>query len=89
MISIGFFIRRWWYRKVPLLVRQGMSHARSAASANDLPKLGFSLAAVAYGVSKKRTRPKLIYSTSLDTDQSFEVRVLRGRRPIAQARVDR
>ena len=89
MISIGFFIRRWWYRKVPLLVRQGMSYARSAASANDLPKLGLSLAAVAYGVNKKRNRPKLIYSTSLDTDQSFEVRVLRGRRPIAQARVDR
>lgn len=89
MISIGFFIRRWWYRKVPLMVRKGMSQARVAAATNDLPKLGLSLAAVAFGINKKRNRPKLIYSTSIDTDQSFTIRALRGRRPIAEARVDR
>jgi hypothetical protein len=37
----------------------------------------------------KRSRPKLIASTSIDTDQSFTIRVLRGRKPIAEANVDR
>ncbi|MGB9359708.1 MAG: hypothetical protein WCC01_14240 [Acidimicrobiia bacterium] len=89
MIKPGYFVRRWWYRKVPWVARAGMSSARAALSTNDLPKLGISLAAIAYGVNKKRNQPKLIYSTSIDTDQSFKIKVLRGRRPIAEARVDR
>lgn len=89
MNGVAFFLRRWWYRKVPALVRFGMSNARAAASTNDLPKLGLALAAVAYGVNKKRNRPKLVYSTSIDTEQSVMIRVMRGRRPIGEARVDR
>ena len=89
MISIGGLVRRWWYRKVHWTTRSGMSSARAAWKTWDLPKLGISLAAIAYGVNKKRSRPKLVYSTSIDTDQSFKIRVLRGRRPVAEARVDR
>jgi len=89
MNGVSFFLRRWWYRKVPELVRFGMSNAQTAAKTNDLPRLGFALAAVAYGANRKRNRPKLVYSTSIDTDQSVMIRVMRGRRPIGEARVDR
>ena len=89
MSGVPFYLRHWWYRKVPPLARFGMSNLRAAAKTNDLPKLGLSLAAIAYGVSKKRNRPKLVYSTSIDTDQSVMIRVMRGRRPIGEARVDR
>jgi hypothetical protein len=84
----GFF-HRWWYRTVPWVARAGLSSARTAWKTQDLPRLGVSLAAVAYGASMKRSRPKLIASTSIDTDQSFTIRVLRGRKPIAEANVDR
>ena len=89
MISFGLFVRRWWYRRVHWLTRSGLSSARAALKTNDLPKLGISLAAIAYGIHKRRSRPRRVYSTSIDTDQSVKIRVLRGRRPIAEARVDR
>ena len=89
MISFGAFFRRWWYRRVHWATRSGISSARAALKTNDLPKLGISLAAIAYGVNKRRSRPRRVYSTSIDTDQSFTIKVLRGRRPIAEARVDR
>jgi len=89
MSGVAFFLRRWWYHKVPALVRFGMSNARAAASTNDVPKLALSLAAVAYGANRKRNQPKLVYSTSIDTNQSVMIRVMRGRRPIGEARVDR
>lgn len=89
MNSVSFFLRRWWYRKVPALVRFGMSNARGAVRASDLRKLGLALAAVAFGANKRRNRPTLVYATSIDTDQSVMIRVLRGRRPIGEARVDR
>ncbi len=89
MIGFGAFIRRWWYRRVHWVTRSGISSARVALRTNDLPKLAISLAAIAYGVNKRRNRPRRVYSTSIDTDQSFKIKVLRGRRPIAEARVDR
>ena len=89
MISLGSFVRRWWYRKLHWTTRNGMTSARAAWKAQDLPRLGIALAAIAYGINKKRGQPKRIYSTSIDTEQSFEIRVLRGRTPIAEARVDR
>ena len=44
-------------------------------------------AIAAYGTLTRSESPKLIYSTSIDTDQSFGIRVLRGRRPIAEVDV--
>jgi len=87
MIGLGSFIRRWWYRKFHPLLRVGTKNARTALRENDYPRFALSLAVAAYGLSKKRSAPKLIYSTSIDTDQSFGIRVLRGRRPITEVDV--
>lgn len=84
MIGLGYFIRRWWYRKFHPLFRVGSKNARAALREDDYPRFALSLLVAAYGLSKKRSAPKLIYSTSLDADQSFAIRVKRGRRPIAR-----
>ena len=84
MIGLGYFIQRWWYRKLPPLFRVGTKNARAALREGDYTRFALALAVAAYGLSQKRRAPKLIYSTSIDTDQSFAVRVLKGRRPIAR-----
>jgi len=84
MIDPRYFVQRWWYRKVPALVRVGTNNARAALRKDDYPRFALALAIAAYGLSQKKRAPKLIYSTSIDTDQSFAVRVKRGRRPIAR-----
>ena len=87
MIGLGYFVQRWWYRRFPPLFRVGSKNARAALRENDYPRFALSLAVAAYGLSKKRSAPKLIYSTSIDTDQGFGIRVLRGRRPITEVDV--
>lgn len=89
MSGSGNLLRLYRQSKVRPFARWGVSGASTALRNGDWPRLGLSLAVIAYAARKKRNKPKLIYSTSLDTDQSFEIRVLRGRRPIAEARVDR
>jgi hypothetical protein len=84
MIGLGYFIQRWWYKKFSPLFRVGTKNARAALREDDYRRFALALAVAAYGLSQKRRAPKLIYSTSIDTDQSFAVRVLKGRRPIAR-----
>jgi hypothetical protein len=84
MIGLGYFVRRWWYRRYPPLVRIGTKNARAALRQDDYTRFALALAVAAYGLAQKRRAPKLIYSTSIDADQSFAVRVLKGRRPIAR-----
>ena len=84
MTGLGYFVQRWWYRKFPVLFRIGTKNARAALREDDYARLALGLALAAYGLSQKRRAPKLIYSTSIDTDQSFAVRVVKGRRPIAR-----
>jgi hypothetical protein len=84
MIELSHFVRRWWYRRFPPLFHIGTKSARAALREDDYTRFALALALAAYGLSQKRRAPKLIYSTSIDTDQSFAVRVKRGRRPIAR-----
>ena len=80
-------VQRWWYRKFPALVRVGTKNARAALRDDDYTRFALALAVAAYGLSQKKRAPKLIYSTTLDTDQSFGIRVLKGRRPITEVDV--
>jgi len=89
MIGVASFIKRWWYRKFPPLFRLGFGNARTAARDYDMPRLALSLAMMAYGYGQKRGAPRRIYSTSIDTNESVTIRVMRGRKPIAEARIDR
>lgn len=82
MTGLGYIIQRWWNRKFPLLI--GTLKARAALRDDDYARFAVGLALVAFGLFQKRRAPKLIYSTSIDTDQSFAVRVVKGRRPIAR-----
>ena len=88
MSALGTYVMTRWYRRFPMParvgVRIGVGSARQAVRDYDLPRLALSLAMVAYGYNRRRAAPRLIYSTSIDTDQSFAVRVLEGRRPIAR-----
>ena len=88
MSALGTYFATRWYRRFPMPVRVGVrfgvGSARQAVRDYDVPRLALSLAMVAYGYSRRRAAPRLVYATSIDTDQSFAVRVKRGRRPIAQ-----
>lgn len=88
MNGLAFFIKRWWYRKFHPVFRLGVGTARSAVQDYDVPRFALSLAMMAYGYGKKRNAPRLIYSTSIDTDESVTIRVLRGRKPLGEARLD-
>lgn len=89
MIGLGNLVQRWWFRKFHPLVRVGLSSARTALRENDLRRLALSLAIAAVGHNRRRTGPKLVYSASIDTDESFVIRAKRGRRPIAETTVNR
>lgn len=93
MSELGTFVKRRWYRKFPMPartgVRIGVNNARAAVREYDMPRLALSLAMVAYGYSKRRGAPRQIYSTTIDTNESVTIRVMRGRKPIGEARIDR
>ncbi len=89
MSGVAFFIKRWWYRKFHPLFRLGLGSARTAARDYDVPRIALGAAMMAYGYSKKRSAPRRIYSTSIDTNESVTIRVMRGRKPIGEARIDR
>ena len=88
MSAFGTYVMTRWYRRFPMPVRVGVrigvGSAREAVRNYDMSRLALSLAMVAYGYSRRRAAPRLVYATSIDTDQSFAVRVLKGRRPIAR-----
>ena len=85
MITLVYLIRRLWYRKYAWrLFRFGTGKAWAALREGDYTRFALALATAAYGLFWRRRAPKLIYSTSIDTDQSLGIRVLRGRRPIAR-----
>jgi hypothetical protein len=89
MSGLEVFIKRWWYRKFHPVFRLGVGNARAAAQGYDVPRFALGLAMMAYGYRKQRSAPRLIYSTSIDTDESVTIRVLRGRKPLGEARIDR
>jgi hypothetical protein len=89
MSALSLYFHRWWYRKFHPMFRIGFGNATSAVREYDMRSLALSLAMMAYGLSKKRAVPRLIYSTSIDTSESVTIRVMRGRKPIGEARIDR
>lgn len=84
MNSLGFSFRSWWLRRFHGSVRIGWAVTKIAAKHNDVPKVGLGLAMVGFGLAKGRSNRRLIYKTSIDVDQGTTIRVMRGRRPIAE-----
>ncbi len=84
MNLVGLAIRRWWFKRFHRSVRIGWIAARSAAKSNDVPRMGLGLAMIGYGLVKGRSSRRLIYKTSIDVEQGTTIRVMRGRRPIAE-----
>ena len=73
MSALGTYVATRWYRRFPMPVRVGVrigvGGAREAVRNYDMPRLALSLAMVAYGYSRRRAAPRLVYATSIDTDQ--------------------
>ncbi len=84
MNPLGYAIRRWWFRRFHRSVRIGWIAASTAAKNNDVPKMGLGLAMIGYGLVKGRSSRRMIYKTSIDVEQGTTIRVMRGRRPIAE-----
>ena len=85
MSSLGYAIRRWWFKRFfHRSVRMGWVTARTAAKNNDVPRMGLGLAMIGYGLVKGRSSRRLVYKTSIDVEQGTTIRVMRGRRPIAE-----
>ncbi|MFV9672155.1 MAG: hypothetical protein ACNYZH_02920 [Acidimicrobiia bacterium] len=84
MNALGYATRRWWFRRFHRSVRIGWIAASTAAKNKDVPRLGLGLAMIGYGLVKGRNSRRLIYKTSIDVEQGTTVRVMRGRRPIAE-----
>ena len=84
MITLDRAIRHSLYRRFPRNVRLGWGITRQAVKTYDMPRLGFGLALMGYGYAKKRSGKRLIYKTSIDAGQGTTIRVVQGRRPIAE-----
>jgi hypothetical protein len=83
MKGLGYAVRYWWLRRFPRSVRFGWIAVSSGVKSNDMPRLGIGLAVIAFGLVRGRNR-RLIYKASIDVDQGATIRVMRGRRPIAE-----
>jgi hypothetical protein len=83
MKGLGYAVRYWWFKRFPRSVRFGWIAVSSGVKSNDMPRLGIGLAVIAFGLVRGRNR-RLIYKTSIDVDQGATIRVMRGRRPIAE-----
>jgi hypothetical protein len=83
MKVLGYTVRHWWFKRFHRSVRFGWLAVSSGVKSNDMPRLGIGLAVIAFGLVKGRNR-RLIYKTSIDVDQGATIRVMRGRRPIAE-----
>ncbi|MEA3510130.1 MAG: hypothetical protein U9R51_01725 [Actinomycetota bacterium] len=84
MNSLGYAMRRWWFKRFHRTVRIGWAITTTATKSNDVPKLGLGLAMIGFGLVKGRSNRRLIYKTSIDVEQGTTIRVMRGRRPIAE-----
>jgi hypothetical protein len=83
MKGLGYAVRHWWFKRFHRSVRFGWLAVSSGVKSNDMPRLGIGLALIAFGLVKGRNR-RLIYKASIDVDQGATIRVMRGRRPIAE-----
>jgi hypothetical protein len=84
MTALERAIRHSLYKRVPRKVRLGWGIARRASRDHDALRVAFGLAIMGYGYAQERNGPRLIYKTSIDVDQGMSIRILRGRRPIAE-----
>ena len=84
MKGLGYAARRWWFRRFHRSVRFGWMAVSSGARSNDLTRVGAGAVMIAFGLVKGRKSRRLIYKTSIDVEQGTTVRVMRGRRPIAE-----
>ena len=75
----GPMIGRWFFKRFHRTVRIGFDLIQ--VGGNNRVLAGTAL--IAYGILKKRRGPELIYKTSIDVDETVAIRVMQGRRPIA------
>jgi hypothetical protein len=83
MKGLGYAVRHWWFKRFHRSVRFGWLAVSSGVKSKDTPRLGIGLAVIAFGLVRGRNR-RLIYKASIDVDQGATIRVMRGRRPIAE-----
>ena len=85
MSAFGTALSHWWFSRFHRTVRFGWIATNQAVRNYDMPRLGMGLVLLAYGLGKGRGKGRrLIYKTSIDVDQGTTIRVMRGRRPIAE-----
>jgi hypothetical protein len=82
-------IRRWWFRRFHRTVRIGWATASHARQDLDVTRFGIGLALIGYGLMKGRKSRRLIYKTSIDVGEGATIRVMQGRRPIAETTPNR
>jgi hypothetical protein len=73
-------IGRWVFKRFHKTVRIGYDLVQAGGKNRVLA----GSALIAYGILKKRKGPELIYKASIDADEAFAIRVMKGRRPIAE-----
>lgn len=83
MKRLGGVISRWVFRRFHPSVRVGWLAANAGLQKRDYPRAGYGLGLIAFGLLIGRSRRR-IYKTSIDTDEGVTIRVLRGRKPIAE-----
>jgi|GEM_PF-3107588 len=76
----GQMIGRGFFRRFHKTVRIGYDLAQTGGK----QRMFAGTMLIAYGILKKRKRPELIYKASIDVDEAFAIRVMKGRRPIAE-----
>jgi hypothetical protein len=84
MSALGKEGRRWLLTRMNVRVRIGLQTAHSGYKNQDMTRLGMGLGLVLYGMVHRRRVRRLIYATSIDLDEGMSIRVMRGRRPIAE-----
>lgn len=70
-----FVAKRWWWRKFHPLVRVGWVATRSNPSNHPLQTY-VGLALIGVGLVAKRPKKRLIYSTSMDANTEFRIKVI-------------
>jgi hypothetical protein len=84
MSALGNLGRRWLLTRINVRTRIGLRTAQSGYKNQDMTRLGMGLGLVVYGMVHRRRVRRLIYATSIDVDEGMSIRVMRGRRPIAE-----
>lgn len=84
MKYLGPYVQRRFFERFNTAVRVGWESANSGGRNADMSRVGIGLALIGYGLMRGRSSRRLIYKTSIDVDQGTTIRVLRGRKPIAE-----